>query len=355
VVIPCFNYEAFVGSALQSVLDNDRQPDEVIVVDDGSTDRSADVAAAFDGVRVLRQPNTGMAGALNAGIAAATGDIIVLLDADDTSDKSRLAWIEQAFADPAVCMAWHPLRITTLDGAERGILPHTPLPQGDIADALVSNGLTTFAVTSGIAIRRNALDRVGPIPEDRFRASAEAFLVRTLPFVASVASTDQPLGVYRSHPGSDSRRVSGQDYEAISRKLRRRLRDADNEHALLAEWAARTGRTLSTARLRSLDPVYLTLHRQYVRLTAAGRWATWREGRSLELDPPRHRHRSNAFAASALLAYCVAPKRFAASMFLIRGDYERTGILALAAKIYWTVRGAALRLAARRRRARSAA
>ena len=93
VVIPCYNRAGLIARAVASAVAQSHLPHEVIVVDDGSTDGSAGVAAGLPGpVRVLRQANAGAAAARNAGIATATGDWVAFLDSDDEwhSDKLRL-------------------------------------------------------------------------------------------------------------------------------------------------------------------------------------------------------------------------------------------------------------------------
>jgi glycosyltransferase involved in cell wall biosynthesis len=82
VVIPCFNHAPFLEAAIASVRAQTRQPQEIIVVDDGSSDGSAHIAREL-GVTVLEQTNSGPSAARNAGIRAASGDVIVFLDADD--------------------------------------------------------------------------------------------------------------------------------------------------------------------------------------------------------------------------------------------------------------------------------
>ncbi|MEI6211349.1 MAG: glycosyltransferase family A protein [bacterium] len=91
VVIPVFNGAPFLGAALESVAAQDYPRVEVIVVDDGSTDDSAGVAATFPGVRVLQQANQGPAAARNAGVAAARGTQIAFLDADDVWLSHKLS------------------------------------------------------------------------------------------------------------------------------------------------------------------------------------------------------------------------------------------------------------------------
>ena len=84
VVIPTFNRASVLTRALESVFLQTRPPDEVLVVDDGSTDDTvARVRAAFPRVRLIEQENRGVSAARNAGIRAATGTWIALLDSDD--------------------------------------------------------------------------------------------------------------------------------------------------------------------------------------------------------------------------------------------------------------------------------
>jgi glycosyltransferase involved in cell wall biosynthesis len=83
-VIPVFNGAAFLADALASIRAQDSTPDEIVVVDDGSTDGSAELASRVDGVRVVaHERNRGLPAARNTGIAAAAGDVIAFLDADD--------------------------------------------------------------------------------------------------------------------------------------------------------------------------------------------------------------------------------------------------------------------------------
>jgi len=82
-VIPAYNAELFLSETIQSVLAQTHEIAEIIVVDDGSSDRTAEVAAGFPRTRVIRQPNGGQGAARNTGIQAATSEWIGLLDHDD--------------------------------------------------------------------------------------------------------------------------------------------------------------------------------------------------------------------------------------------------------------------------------
>ncbi|MGD9255575.1 MAG: glycosyltransferase family A protein, partial [Chromatiales bacterium] len=84
VIIPTCNRVETLPRALDSVLAQTLSVDEVIVVDDGSTDGTADlVRASYPQVRLLQQPNRGVSAARNRGIRKATGDWIAFLDSDD--------------------------------------------------------------------------------------------------------------------------------------------------------------------------------------------------------------------------------------------------------------------------------
>ena len=92
VVIPAYNAQATLGETLRSVLAQTHRHLEIVVVDDGSTDGTWQLMQEFDAaIRTVRQPNAGLAAARNAGLVAAQGDFIALLDADDLCEPERIA------------------------------------------------------------------------------------------------------------------------------------------------------------------------------------------------------------------------------------------------------------------------
>ncbi len=104
VVIPAYNADRTLGQAMDTIADQSRPPDEVIIVDDGSTDRTADIAASHKlSNQLVRTANSGAASALNTGVEQATGDVIAFLDADDLWEprklETQLAAIEH---DPSI-------------------------------------------------------------------------------------------------------------------------------------------------------------------------------------------------------------------------------------------------------------
>ena len=91
-IIPIFNGERFLGEALESVLAQTYQPVEIIVVDDGSTDGTAEVARRYgERVHYLWQPNAGQTAARNMGLSEAKGEFIAFLDGDDLWHREKLA------------------------------------------------------------------------------------------------------------------------------------------------------------------------------------------------------------------------------------------------------------------------
>lgn len=93
VIIPSYNYGRFVGEAVDSALAQTYRPIEIIVVDDGSKDITAEVMQAYADnplVRYIRQENKGLPGARNTGILAATGKYLALLDADDVWEPEKI-------------------------------------------------------------------------------------------------------------------------------------------------------------------------------------------------------------------------------------------------------------------------
>ena len=83
IIIPCYNQAKYLPEAIESALTQTYKNIEIIVVDDGSTDNTFHVAARYNDVKVVRQPNKGLSGARNAGIKNSTGSWILPLDADD--------------------------------------------------------------------------------------------------------------------------------------------------------------------------------------------------------------------------------------------------------------------------------
>lgn len=139
VVIPCFNQGRFLRDALDSVFQQTLFPDEVIVVDDGSTDATSLIARACPGVRCVRQPNLGLARARNRGLREARGEYLVFLDADDRLLPDALAiGLEELDARPACAFVFG--RCERIDRRGNRLPTVAPPPiDGDAYAALLRN------------------------------------------------------------------------------------------------------------------------------------------------------------------------------------------------------------------------
>ena len=90
VIIPAYNAEHFLSKAIESALAQTHRPLEIIVVDDGSADRTIEIAKTFP-VTLIQQPNGGPASARNAGVLASSGEWLAFLDHDDTWHANKTA------------------------------------------------------------------------------------------------------------------------------------------------------------------------------------------------------------------------------------------------------------------------
>lgn len=132
VIIPVYNCDRYLGQALQSVQNQDYQPLEIIVVDDGSEDNSANIARSFKEVHYMYQPNQGVAMARNAGVAEAHGEFIAFLDADDLWPPNKLS-VQVSY------MLLHPQIGYTLAGLSNFLEPGTKWPSWANNDPLTEN------------------------------------------------------------------------------------------------------------------------------------------------------------------------------------------------------------------------
>ena len=153
--MPAHDEDSFIAEAIESVLAQSHRPVELIVVDDGSSDRTAEIACRYK-VRVLRQPHRGAAAAQNAGLGVARGARIwTMFDADDVMPADRLA-------HQVSCLKQHPEFGIVLGLTEAFINPGEPRPSH--YNPAWDDG--PFPACSGTLLaRRSAFDLVGAFEE----------------------------------------------------------------------------------------------------------------------------------------------------------------------------------------------
>jgi glycosyltransferase involved in cell wall biosynthesis len=164
VIMPVYNAEAWLQRAIDSVLAQSHAHLELIAIDDGSSDRSPamlDAYAAADArVRVLRQPsNGGVAAARNAGIAAAHGDYIAFLDADDWWHPAKLERQLASMRDSGALVSYASYWRVAEDG--RVLSKVTPPPQVDWQDMLASNFIGNLTGMYARRLGDIAFQRIG--------------------------------------------------------------------------------------------------------------------------------------------------------------------------------------------------
>lgn len=130
VVIPVYNKENSVGSTIQSVLEQSVSMIELVIVNDGSTDESANTVRQFDDPRIvfIEQPNAGVAAARNLGILTATSDLIAFLDADDEWQRDYVETILELVDSYPECAVYATSYVIKHDDAY--VMPKIPF-QGD--------------------------------------------------------------------------------------------------------------------------------------------------------------------------------------------------------------------------------
>ena len=209
VVIPTYNNAAHLLGAIDSALNQTFADLEVLVIDDGSTDDTAAVCAAYgDRIRYFRQENAGSATARNRGIAESTGEFIAFLDGDDIWEPEKIA-VQLAF------MREHPQFALTYTDKSWMNDDGRPIPcdhdgwnypSGDLLDILVVNNY--ISSSSLVMVRRDCLDEVGVFDEHPdMRCSQDVNLWLRIAGRHQIGFVPRKLAWYRYHSGGTSRNL----------------------------------------------------------------------------------------------------------------------------------------------------
>lgn len=226
IIIPAYNASAHIVETLESVFAQHYEPMEIIVVDDGSSDGTAElVAKAYPSVRVIRKQNGGAASARNAGIRIATGDYIAFLDADDFWLPGKLHAQYRYFqAHPEVRLLCTDFAVWRAN--EHGFFapPSTLAIDDSICDDeidvtrsgwLYHKLLMDCTVwTSTVMMHRSLVEEVGEFDESlRLGQDYDYWLraSRTTP----IGTLQRPFAFYRQHPESATKRGASVNYGAI--------------------------------------------------------------------------------------------------------------------------------------------
>jgi glycosyltransferase involved in cell wall biosynthesis len=199
VVVPAYNVGQYLGEALDSVMRQIRPPDEVIVIDDGSTDNTPKEAQKFAGrVRYIKQPNSGPSAARNLGIRQSKGDWIAFLDGDDT-------WLPWHLGEVWKVKTLQP-ETDLFCGRTAGMNEDIRKPDETGPAKLEDITLVEFVkcnpvATSTAVVRKEALIAAGGF-DISFRGPEDYDLWMRIVKKYRALYIDMPLARYRSLPGS---------------------------------------------------------------------------------------------------------------------------------------------------------
>ena len=230
VVMPAYNARPFIEDSIRSVLNQDYPNIELIVVDDGSKDGTPEAAEKFDSrVKVLRQNNSGPAAARNRGIAAASGDFIAFLDADDIWLPGKLALqvqYLQAHPDVGVVfggfLRWYPQTGGSFTSAPKpenldSPLKLSPKHSGWIYTTLLLDNVIHIITAM---VRRSVIETVGSFDESLRTGEDYDFWLRVSRQFRA-AEFDRTLAYYRIHTASTTRvpRKENNEYRVLVKTL----------------------------------------------------------------------------------------------------------------------------------------
>ena len=228
VIIPAYNAASVVGGAIQSALQQTFSDLEVIVVNDGCTDNTAEVVAEYlsdPRVMCISQTNRGLPGARNAGAKKSRGDYLAFLDADDFLAPNALEVMIRKFRE---CGAtWLNVGVLKIEG-ERRTFRHPRIPQGDLLVAILEDD---FITRSPFYPRKDFFE-IGMYDEEIRMREDWDINIRMIAANKPFAVLDEPLYLYTRTEGSittGNRRKLYSYTEALLRKHHKRLADAGNE------------------------------------------------------------------------------------------------------------------------------
>lgn len=195
IIIPCFNQAHFLSEAIESALNQTWPHIEIVVVDDGSTDNTSEVAARYAAGRCVRQDNQGLAAARNTGLRCSNGDYLIFLDADDRLlPEAAETGLQHLDAHPEWAFVSGGYRIV----AEFEAVIHEPFPvpeNGDFA-ALLRN--CYIGAGSAVLYRRAVFEHVQGF-RSTFDETADYDLYLRIARDFAVGSHDRIIVEYRKH------------------------------------------------------------------------------------------------------------------------------------------------------------
>jgi len=202
IIVPVFNGERFLEAALRSAIAQTYAPIELIVVDDGSTDRSADVARSFPDVVYLRQGHAGAPAARNAGIGVARGEFLAFLDADDVLPPDKVkAQMAYLLTHTEVDCVFGQQEIFTEGNADSAWMYELPEWMRWAPDWERRGQIQPMSMV----VRRAVFDEVGPLDERLLVSDDVDWVLRAMEASVAMHVLDDVVLHRRAHDGNISR------------------------------------------------------------------------------------------------------------------------------------------------------
>lgn len=269
VVIPAYNQSRYLAAAVQSVLDQTEQDFEIIIVDDGSTDQTRQVAASFDDprLRYIYQENAGLSAARNTGIRNSSGNYLTFLDSDDLFTPRKLELLAGRLDDePELGFAAGKAILIDQNGNPLGKTFDQP-PPDDLSDLLDWN---PFHVSS-VMIRREWQEQAGLFDESLRAYEDWDMWLRLARLGCRMDWVAEPVSYYRFHTGQmtrDRERMTTATFAVLSKTFA--------DPSLPQNWQAKKDLAYSSAYLRKAIQAYRA--EEFPEASAA-------LARAVELDP----------------------------------------------------------------------
>ena len=214
IIIPVYNCEKYIREAIQSALDQTYGNTEIIVVDDGSTDKTRDIILEFKDITTIFKVNGGTASALNAGIRAGSGKWIKWLSADDVLYKDAISEMMKRVLDRYTIHYTHYDYIDE-NGNVTGEFVERDRPESELWGYFYGNGSTSL-------FHRDLIDKIGYFDDSlRHSEDYEFWLRATQVYGCRLCLLNMKSLKYRRHPDQLTHKVGGSNDSLIKNKIKK--------------------------------------------------------------------------------------------------------------------------------------